>query len=311
MNVHMNVHAETHTRDLLFYEGMLYSPMSAQSASHQMKNCVSPPKGGFAFLPLREPALYALCLFANTLARRPFTRMMPIPMADTHCTQAVILAAGLGTRMRPLTLERPKPLIEVAGKPLIEHTLGMLPDSITDVVVVVGYLGDQIREYLGEQHGRFSITYAEQGPLQSTGGALVSALGELQERFLVCNADDIHGTNSIERMFERELCLLATETDTPKLYGVLTLHDDATLKGIEEKPEHPQTNLVNTGVMLLDQRIFTYNVPLVGDELRLTDMVTALAAETPVHVETQTQFCSVGYPEDIPVAEQKLLDWSA
>jgi NDP-sugar pyrophosphorylase family protein len=232
-------------------------------------------------------------------------------MDTTSCTQAVILAAGKGTRLRPLTLNTPKPLIAVAEKPLIEHTLDVLPESITSVVIVVGYLGDQIREHLGETYKDKKIEYAEQGPIHSTGGALISALALLEERFMVCNADDIHGPEALARLHTHELGLLAAETETPELYGILRVNDDDTLIDIEEKPEKPESNLVNTGVMMLDQRIFSYDVPLVGDELRLTDMVTALAADTAVHVEKQDRFCSVGYPEDIVRAEQELRSWSS
>lgn len=228
---------------------------------------------------------------------------------ETTCHQAVILAAGQGTRLRPLTLTRPKPLVHVAGRPLLEYTFAVLPDTITDVVIVVGYLGDQIREYVGHSYYGKRVTYADQGPIQSTGGALVSALNQLQDRFLVMNADDLHGQDAIGRMFNRELALLATISETPEKFGALEVHDDGTLRAIEEKPERSKTNLVNTGVMLLDQRIFSYDVPRVGDELRLTDMVVALAQDVPVYVETQDRFCAVGYPEDIPVAETLLNKW--
>lgn len=243
------------------------------------------------------------------VAERYAIRIVCVSMDSNICQQAVILAAGQGTRLRPLTLTRPKPLVEVAGKPLLEHTFAVLPDHITDVVIVVGYLGEQIREHIGYSYYGKRVSYAEQGPLQSTGGALVSALDYLEDRFMVLNADDLHGREAIHRMFAHDLALLATTSDTPEKFGALEVHSDGTLRAIEEKPEAPKTNLVNTGIMLLDRRIFTYDVPQVGDELRLTDMVVALAQDVPVHVETQDRFCAVGYPEDIPVAEQMLTLW--
>lgn len=205
--------------------------------------------------------------------------------------------------MRPLTLVRPKPLVEVGGKPLIEHTLDALPADITSVVVVVAYLGEQIRERLGSAYKGKEIVYAQQGALQSTGGALMSARDLLDERFLVVLADDLHAPEPLARLVRHPLGLLAAESDTPELFGVVTRTQEGLLRDIVEKPEHPTSNLINTGVMMLDRRVFSYEVPLVGDELRLTDMLTALAAEVPVAVEVQHRFCAVGRPEDIPVAE--------
>ena len=69
--------------------------------------------------------------------------------------QAVIMAAGEGRRMRPLTLELPKPLIKVAGKPILEHILDALPPEIDEVILVVGYKADMVKQHFGDSyHGR-------------------------------------------------------------------------------------------------------------------------------------------------------------
>ncbi len=224
-------------------------------------------------------------------------------MENQAVTQAVILAAGQGTRLRPLTLTRPKPLVVVGGKPLLEHTLEVLPASITSVVLVVGYLGEQIRQHIGDSYRGRTVSYAEQGPIHSTGGALLSARELLADRFLVMLADDLHDGAALERLVQHPLALLAAQTETPELFGVVTMTQEGFLKDIVEKPKQPTSNLISTGVMVLDARIFSYDVPLVGDELRLTDQVTALAKDAPVAIEVQEHFCSVGRPEDIPVAE--------
>jgi MurNAc alpha-1-phosphate uridylyltransferase len=106
---------------------------------------------------------------------------------------AMILAAGLGTRMRPLTNHRPKPLLEVGGKPLILwHIERLKASGFTDIVINVAYLGQQIIGYLGDG-SRFgvNITFSDEqseGALETAGG-IVKALPLLSETFLVVNGD--------------------------------------------------------------------------------------------------------------------------
>ncbi len=105
-------------------------------------------------------------------------------------TQAVILAAGKGTRMLPLTLTRPKPLQEVLGKNLLEWKLSALPDSITEVIFIIGYQGEQIRAFFGDRWEGRAIFYAEQQELNGSAGALLCAKDLLRGRFLVMMGDD-------------------------------------------------------------------------------------------------------------------------
>ncbi len=108
--------------------------------------------------------------------------------------QCVILAGGLATRMRPLTVERPKALLDVAGRPFIDHQLDWLArHSVTHVVLSIGYLGDMLRAHVGDG-GRFGlcVTYVDEGTeLRGTAGALRLALteGVLDDAFLVTYGD--------------------------------------------------------------------------------------------------------------------------
>src|SRR3989344_7669374 len=111
--------------------------------------------------------------------------------------QAVILAAGRGKRMNHLTSGTPKPLIRVAGKNLIEHKLDILPSEIDEVIIVVGYLGDQIEDDFGDFYGDKKIIYVDQGDLNGTAGALWQAKPLLGERFIVMMGDDIYGRDEI------------------------------------------------------------------------------------------------------------------
>ncbi len=221
--------------------------------------------------------------------------------------QCVILAAGMGVRMRPLTLDRPKPLVEVGGRPLVEHVLDALPDSITSLVFVVHYRGEQIREHFGGSYRGRSVIYVDQVTANGTGGALRAARPVLGERFMVVLADDLHGAPALQELTRYPLAILGAISPTPERYGVLTV-EDGILVGIEEKPQRPRSNLVNTGAMVLDQRIFAYETPTTNGEVFLTDLVTGLAHDAHVHVVAQPRWCPIGYPEDLPKGEAFLRD---
>lgn len=105
--------------------------------------------------------------------------------------QAVILAGGLGTRLWPLTREVPKPMVPVAGMPYLEHQLRLLRrQEILDIVILVGYLGEQVEEYFGNgSRLGVSVRYSREERLLGTGGALRQAKSLLQESFLVLYGD--------------------------------------------------------------------------------------------------------------------------
>src|SRR3989344_5576790 len=173
--------------------------------------------------------------------------------------QAVILAAGEGRRMRPLTLERPKPLIVVAGRPILEHVIDALPNEVDEIILVVGYKADMIQKHFGDSHEGRRIRYVHQENLSGTFGALLTAKPLLNNGlFMLLCADDIHGAHAISEALSHPLALLATEHSEPSKFGVVELNADESLARIVEKPEVPSTNLVSTGAMVLDIRIFSY-----------------------------------------------------
>lgn len=221
--------------------------------------------------------------------------------------QAVILAAGEGRRMLPLTLSCPKPLLKVLGKPILVHIMDALPDAITEVVLVVGYKEEMIREYFGDTFNGRSITYVTQDKPEGTFKALEHARPHLVGKFLLLNADDIHGTKALIEALKHPLALIVSPHKDPQKFGVVSLHGDGTLKEIVEKPEEPPTNLVSTGAMVLDERVFEYSVlPSPGGEYYLPLAVTELAKEAPIAVVVQETWIPLGCPEDIAPAEERL-----
>lgn len=122
---------------------------------------------------------------------------------------AIILAAGRGTRLRPLTDTIPKPLIPIAGKGTLPRLLDMLPPAVSRVIIVVGYLGDKIREEIGDHSNNRQVEYVSQAVLDGTGGALRWARPLIRsERFLVVMGDDLYAARDLERLSECERAIL-------------------------------------------------------------------------------------------------------
>lgn len=222
--------------------------------------------------------------------------------------QCVILAAGKGTRLRPLTENTPKPLVKVAGKTLLDHIVSALPSSVDELIIVTGYLEEQIKSHCGEVfHGK-KVTYIHQEEQKGTGHALWLCKDLLKGRFLFMFADDLHGAGDIARATSYTRSMLTLNTNTPEKFGIVVRHPDGTLAEIIEKPEHPPSNLASTGVMVLDDNIFKYD-PFAKEtkgEYYLTDVLQEYAKDYPIAVVEQSLWIPIGYPEDIEKAEKIL-----
>ncbi len=221
--------------------------------------------------------------------------------------QAIIMASGLGKRMLPLTLERPKPLIKVSGKTIIEYVLDALPEEIDEVIIVVGYKSHMIQEHLGDSYNGLPIRYVFQWMQAGTAHALSIARPFITGTFLLLNADDILGAKALKEAVKYPLAILAAPHAEPQKFGVIKKREDGTMESIIEKPENPPTNLVSTGAMVLDERIFGYEAPRhEKGEYFITDPVSSLAAEYPMVVIEEPIWIPVGCPEDIAKAEALL-----
>jgi NDP-sugar pyrophosphorylase family protein len=221
--------------------------------------------------------------------------------------QCVILAAGKGTRLRPLTDTCPKPLVKVAGKPLLDHIVSALPSAVDELIIVIGYLGEQIKEHCGDTfHGR-SVRYVVQEEQKGTAHALWLSKDMLKGRFLFMFADDIHGKHDIARLTSYSRALLSKTSENPERFGVIVRNPDGTLYEMIEKPTHPPSNLVSTGVMVLDDNIFQYEPQApVNGEYYLTEVIERYAKDYPIAVVEEDFWVAIGYPEDITRAETLL-----
>lgn len=228
--------------------------------------------------------------------------------------QCVILAAGKGTRMRPLTDFRPKCLVKINERPILDHIVEALPEEVDELILVIGYRGDQVQSHCGDNFYGRKVEYVEQAnPVAGTANALITARPKLKPgRFIVVLGDDLCGRDGLTRAIKHDYCLIGAESDEPQKFGVILTNPDGTLKEIIEKPSDPPSNIVSTGAMVLDEKIFEYETepdPRTGEQY-LPEMLTGLAKEHPVAVEVLKKWYPIGYPGDVVVVERMLKEVS-
>ncbi len=223
--------------------------------------------------------------------------------------QAVILAAGKGVRMGKLTELLPKPLIPVCGKPALEHTLRSLPDSITEVVIVVGYLGEQIRAFFGDSYNGKKITYVEQGNLNGTGGAVYAARHALHASFIVIHGDDLYLPADLEKLAtSSDWAVLVTEVAELGSAGKAIIDNNRVLNILEKESHTGGPGYANAGGYRLDERYFSLQ-PVArpeSTEIGLPQTLIQAASEIAIRPIIAGQIIRLTSPEDIPKAEAAL-----
>lgn len=170
--------------------------------------------------------------------------------------QAVILAAGRGTRMGGLTHETPKPLLKIKGRAILEYTLANLPREISEVIFIIGYHGHKIKDHFGDEYQDKKLYYIWQLRMDGTAGAVYLARNLVRDKFIVLNGDDLYHHDDLKKIIKHEMAVMVKEVDDPGRFGVIEIDADGHLAQIIEKPSQPLNNLVNVGVYVLDKRFF-------------------------------------------------------
>jgi NDP-sugar pyrophosphorylase family protein len=208
---------------------------------------------------------------------------------------AVVLAAGLGTRLRPLTLALPKALVRVKGLTVIERLLNSLPFQITRVVIVIGYKGDMIIDYIGYAARDKSIQYVWQEYPDGTFDALLAARQSLKDNFLVLSGDDIYDQRDLEDLISSApITLLGAEAKTSR--GILLMHvtADGYVIGLRKEIEGGERAFLNTGAYLLDERIFGMRPVSIKDGLEYGLPQTLLASGEKIALKVARLWMPVG-----------------
>jgi NDP-sugar pyrophosphorylase family protein len=197
---------------------------------------------------------------------------------------AVILAAGLGTRLRPHTLDTPKPLLPVRGRPILDWALAALPPAVDRVLVVVHYLAEQIERYLQTQKHFTRWELIRQEVPRGTGDAVRSCQDRLHsEHFLVLNGDDLYGAADLAALARCPAGLLVHPVEEPWRFGIAFTDPDGRLQKLVEKPQLTGRHLANTGAYVFPRDVFHIELQLSPrGEYEITDYVTSLAQEQTV-----------------------------
>lgn len=219
--------------------------------------------------------------------------------------------------MRPLTANRPKALLPVAGKPLIQHTLEAIAEAgIREATILIGWQGRRLKEHFGRGDGvGLKLSYEEQLQAKGTADAVGLARAHMDGPFVSVNGDLVISAEAIRGLLElhekaKAPIVGVVRSDRPEKFGVVEVKDGKVL-GIEEKPKTPASDLVNAGVYVFEPDIF----PLIDKtprsargEYEVTDTIRLLAARRDVYAfRLPGPWIDVGTPWDLLAANAALL----
>ena len=233
--------------------------------------------------------------------------------------KAVVLAAGEGTRLRPLTEDEPKGMVEVNGKPILTHCFEQLAELGADeLVVVVGYLKQNIIEHYGDEFEDVPITYAHQRERNGLAHALLTVEGHIDDDFMLMLGDNVFQAN-LEDVVRRQredradAAFLVEEVDWEKAsrYGVCDTNEYGEVTDVVEKPDDPSSNLVMTGFYTFSPAIFhacRLVQPSNRGEYEISEAIDLLirSGRTIDAIGIDGWRVDIGYPEDQEKAEELL-----
>jgi len=226
---------------------------------------------------------------------------------------AVIMAAGKGTRLQPLTHTTPKPLIRILGKTPLEHNLENLVGKVDEIVIVVNHLKEKIIKYIGHSFKGIKIKYVYQKDPAGTAHALFVTKDQVKTKnILVMNGDDIYEREIIRTVLKKDSPIIVGKKETNwQNFGVLKTKNDNTLHEIIEKPRSYVGSLVNIGLYKVEADIFSYFSKIKKSprgEFEITDMLSNYAKEKKVEViGINSGWYPITFPWDLlKYAEEKL-----
>ncbi len=226
----------------------------------------------------------------------------------------VILAAGEGRRMRPLTANKPKVMVPIANRPIAEHLLVEAREAgVKEFIFVVGYGGDYVRGYFGDgAKWGVRVDYAEQRKQLGTADALRTLKSVLPEPFLVGNGDIIVGRKDIARLVKsKKPTLSVIEVEKTEGLGIIELHGKKVI-AIHEKPETPPSRMANAALYYLTPGVFDAierTPKSVRGEYELPETLR-LVAEGPEGLDALVlgAWRDISYPWDLLDANQAILE---
>jgi len=213
--------------------------------------------------------------------------------------QAVILAAGEGQRLRPFTVTKPKAMLSIADRPILQYVVEALAQNgIRNIVIVVGYRRQQVFDYIGagEQFG-VDIVYITQERQLGTAHALAQAKDAVEGEFLILPGDNLIEADTIAQFIAmKPNAVLVKKVDDTTRYGVVTT-EGGLVKDIVEKPKEAKGNIINTGIYAFTTEIFDF----VKAELDIPDVLNNMLSQGYAigAQETEGTWLDIVYPWDI------------
>ena len=233
--------------------------------------------------------------------------------------KAVLLAAGKGTRLRPLTDEKPKGMVEVDGKPILTHCFEQLAAlGASEFVVVVGYKKEVIIDHYGDEFNSIPITYAHQREQSGLAHALLTVEEYIDDDFMLMLGDNIFNANlrdvvrrQKEDRADAAFLVEEVEWENASRYGVCDTNAYGEITDVVEKPEEPPSNLVMTGFYTFTPAIFHachLVQPSNRGEYEISEAIDLLirSGRTIDAIRIDGWRIDVGYPEDRDRAEELL-----
>ncbi|WP_423747032.1 UTP--glucose-1-phosphate uridylyltransferase AglF (plasmid) [Haladaptatus sp. SPP-AMP-3] len=235
--------------------------------------------------------------------------------------KAVVLAAGKGTRLRPLTDDKPKGLVEVNGKPIVTHCFEQLAElGAEEFIVVVGYRKEDIISYYDDEFDGIPITYTHQREQKGLAHALLTVEEHIDDDFMLILGDNIFQAN-LEDVVRRQqedradAAFLTEEVpyEDASRFGVCDTNDYGEITDVVEKPDDPPSNLVMTGFYTFTPAIFHachLVQPSNRGEYEISEAIDLLirSGRTIDAIRMDGWRIDVGYPEDRDEAEERLTD---
>ena len=228
---------------------------------------------------------------------------------------ALILAAGKGTRLEPLTETQPKAMLPLVNKPLLQHVVEALREAgVREITIVVGYRGEVIREHFGDGSALgVSISYVVQEERLGTAHAI--ALASFEDDFLVLNGDTLVSSEDIARLMAEHqgvATIACRRVPDARSYGVVTLGKDGEVEKIVEKPAQPESNMINAGMYVFSPEVSEVikRTPLSPrGEYEITSTLEMLLREGNVQgVEITGRWLDIGTPWHYLEASKTLLE---
>ena len=225
--------------------------------------------------------------------------------------KAIILASGRGTRMKPLTDTTPKPLIKIAGKPIIEHNIEKIHKQVDEIILVVKYLSEQFKTYFWDNYKGTKISYHIQGDEKGTGAALWGI--DIRDDTILLYGDSIFEEWDLDSILQLDgYGCLVQKVEQPEKYWIFIQKSDGTAEKVIEKPSEDYGNLANVWVYKFSGSIFALVDQIEISErweYELTDAVNLFCAwEEFQLVQMKGEFIDIWYPWQILAANTYFLD---